>query len=113
MEKQGHIYVLELQDSCIYVGWSNDVQTRIASHFCNGGSKWTQLHKPISVVSVRPGDTLLETCTTIALMCRYGYEKVRGGSYCNVEMLKAPACITKAQHFASIKSDPEEKKVEE
>jgi len=47
---------------------------------------------------------MLETCMTVAMMCRYGWEKVRGGSYCNVEMNKAPACISKAQHYATFKT---------
>ena len=54
---------------------------------------------------VKPGDTLLETCITISLMCKYGWERVRGGSYCNVEMQKAPACITKAMHYATYKTN--------
>ncbi len=47
---------------------------------------------------------MLETCTTVAMMCRYGWERVRGGSYCTVEMSKPPACIAKAQHYATFKS---------
>ncbi len=103
MDRQGFVYVLLLEDECYYIGWSADVQTRIASHFIGAGAKWTILHKPIDVTSVRPGCTLLETLTTIAYMCKHGWEKVRGGSYCNVEMLKPPACISKARHFASYK----------
>ena len=101
MEKQGHVYVLELEGGRFYVGHSQDIQTRVASHFLGAGAKWTQLHKPIAVTSVRPGDTLLETLTTVALMCVHGYEKVRGGPYYHVEMPKPPACISKATHFAS------------
>ena len=91
------------------MGWSADIQTRIASHFLGAGAKWTQLHKPIAVNSVRPGDTLLETLTTVALMCVHGYEKVRGGPYCHVEMPKPPACISKATHFASYRGKQENK----
>ena len=105
MEKQGYVYILELENHNWYIGFSQDIQTRLASHFLGAGSKWTQLHKPISVHTVKPGDTLLETCITISLMCKYGFEKVRGGSYCNVEMAKAPACITKANHYASYKTN--------
>ncbi len=103
MEKPGFVYVLELEGGNWYVGWSADLHTRIASHFLGAGSKWTQLHRPISVHSVRPGDTMLETCVTVALMCKHGWERVRGGSYCNVEMTKPPACIAKAQHYATFK----------
>ena len=104
MERPGFVYVLELEGGNYYVGWSGDIQTRIASHFLGAGSKWTQLHKPICVQSVRPGCTMLETCMTVALMCKYGWERVRGGSYCNVEMAKPPACIAKAQHYATFKT---------
>ena len=103
----GHVYVLELEGGCFYVGWSADIQTRIASHFLGAGAKWTQLHKPIAVHSVRPGDTLLETMTTVALMTTHGFEKVRGGPYCHVEMLKPPACISKAMHYAAYRSGKE------
>ena len=34
--------------------------------------------------------------------------RVRGGSYCALEMAKAPACIQKALHYASYKTKPEE-----
>ena len=108
MEKQGYVYVLELENSHWYVGYSQDIQVRIASHFLGAGSKWTQLHKPLCVHSVRPGDTILETVTTVALMCKHGWEKVRGGSYCCVEMSKPPACISKALHYASYKTSNNE-----
>ena len=106
MEKQGFVYILELEAHNWYVGFTQDLFVRIASHFLGAGAKWTQLHKPISVHMVRPGDTLLETCITIALMCKHGWEKVRGGSYTTVEMLKCPAAITKAMHYAAYKPIP-------
>jgi len=116
MEKgQGYVYVLQLADQCWYVGYSADIQVRIASHFLGAGSKWCVLHPPIAVHSVRPGDTLLETCVTVALMCRHGWEFVRGGTYCQVDMAKPPACIAKAQHYASYKTQtvsPESSQVE-
>ena len=109
MEKQGHVYVLELEGgkegSNWYVGWSQDIHTRIASHFLGAGALWTRLHRPIAVHSVKPGCTMLETCVTVAMMCRYGWERVRGGSFCTVEMAKSPACIARAQHYATFKSD--------
>ena len=104
MEKQGYVYILELEAQNWYVGFTQDLFVRIASHFLGAGAKWTQLHKPISVHMVRPGDTLLETRITIALMCKHGWEKVRGGSYTTVEMLKCPAAITKAMHYAAYKT---------
>ena len=67
---QGHVYTLELEGGNFYVGHSLDVETRIAAHFLgNGaGARWTNLHRPVRVLSVVPGDTLLENCTPIALI---------------------------------------------
>ena len=96
----GVVYTLELQDGCFYVGYTKDPATRIASHFLAGGSKWTQLHPPISVASVVLGDEQLENLSTIALMCRHGWEKVRGGHYCVVGMTGPPQCIKTAMHYA-------------
>ena len=103
MEKQGYVYILEPEAHNWYVGFTQDLSVRIASHFLGAGSKWTQLHKPISVHMARPGDKLLETCITLALMCKHGWEKVRGGSYTTVEMLKCP----EAMHYASYKTIPD------
>ena len=78
---QGHDYTLELEDWCFYVRHSLDVETRIAAHFLGkgAGAKWTNLHPPLRVLSVVPGDTLLENLTTIALMVQHGNACVRGG----------------------------------
>ena len=104
MEKRGYVYIFELELHNWYVGFTQDLSVRIASHFLGAGAKWTQLHKPISVHMAKPGDALLETCLTIALMCKHGWEKVRGGTYTTVEMLKRPAAITRAMRYASYKT---------
>ena len=97
---QGHVYTLELEDGCFYVGHSLDVETRIAGHFlgAGAGAKWTTRHKPVRVLSVVPGDTLLENLTTIALMVQHGHECVRGGKWCALEH-KCPANIQRAMCF--------------
>ena len=102
--KQGWVYILSLAGGHFYVGFSQDLHVRIASHFLGAGSRFTQLHKPLSVLSVQPGDTMLETCVTISLMATHGWEKVRGGSYCTVEMTKPPACIAKALRYSTYKT---------
>ena len=96
----GVVYTLELQDHCWYVGFTKDPSTRIASHFLGAGSKWTVLHPPITVTSVVLGDELLENLSTIALMCKHGWENVRGGNYCAVVMAAAPQCIRTAMQYA-------------
>ena len=45
------------------------------------------------------GDKHPETLITISLMCRFGWEKVRGGSYVTVEMSGPPACIATALRY--------------
>ena len=97
---QGHVYTLELEGGFFYVGHSLDVESRIAGHFLgNGaGAKWTDLHGPRRVLSVVPGDTLLENLTTLALMVQHGHECVRGGKWCSLEH-KCTAAIQKAMTF--------------
>ena len=98
-EEKGHIYVLRLEKGKYYVGYSGEIETRIASHFLGNGSLWTKKYKPIEVLSVRPGDVLLENVTTIAMMAKHGYENVRGGKYCKVDMNAPPASLAKALKY--------------
>ena len=97
--EQGFVYVLKLEHNKWYVGYSAEIEVRIASHFIGNGSLWTKKYKPLEVVSVKPGDTLLENLTTIALMAKHGYEDVRGGKWCKVELQNAPAPIAKALKY--------------
>jgi hypothetical protein len=92
----GFVYVLELEDDCFYVGYTADPETRISSHFLGRGAQWTALHKPLGVKCVQPGDTQLENCLTIALMCKFGFQKVRGGRFLDVNMTIAPPPIRHA-----------------
>lgn len=101
--EQGFVYVLKLEHNKWYVGYSAEIEVRIASHFIGNGSLWTKKFKPLEVVSVKQGDTLLENLTTIALMSKYGYEDVRGGKWCKVEMPNPPAPLAKALKYATPK----------
>lgn len=92
----GFVYVLELEDECLYVGYTTDPDVRISSHFLGRGAQWTGLHKPLGIKSIQPGDTQLENCLTLALMCKYGWKKVRGGRYLDVNMAIAPPAIRRA-----------------
>jgi len=92
-DKRGHVYTLQLQNDCYYVGWSSQLDHRIAQHFSGKGSAWTQLHKPVQVLQCIPGTTALENSTTIALMCSVGWEKVRGGLWNRVDMESPPEPI--------------------
>lgn len=92
----GWVYVLRLEDDCWYVGYSADLETRIAQHFLGRGADWTRLHVPVGVESVQRGDVHLETVVTVALMAKYHWKKVRGGRYMQAAMLQAPPPILKA-----------------
>ena len=86
----GYVYTLYLENDCFYVGFSanENIQTRICSHFLGAGSKWTQLNKPLDIIDVKKGDVCLENLITLALMCKHGFEKVRGCHSTNVAMDK-------------------------
>lgn len=92
----GFVYVLELEDDCFYVGYSASPEIRVASHFLGRGAQWTLLHKPVGIKSIQPGDTQLENCLTIALMCKFGFQKIRGGRFLDVNMTIAPPPIRHA-----------------
>ena len=98
-EEEGHVYTLRLEKGKYYVGYSGEIETRIASHFLGNGSMFTKKYKPIEVLSVRPGDVLLENVVTVAMMAKHGFQNVRGGKYCKVDMLAPPATLSKALKY--------------
>ncbi len=71
-------YVLELEDSCWYVGRTTDVTNRFKIHMlgANIASPWTTLHKSIRVYKVYRGN--YERQVTLAFMRIFGPTKVRG-----------------------------------
>jgi hypothetical protein len=77
-----HVYILQLEDDCWYVGKTADIDKRILSHMKGAGSVWTRLHKPVTVHTifqdVSPFD---EDKYTKMYMAKYGMDKVRGGAY--------------------------------
>ena len=95
----GYVYTLELRDGKWYVGHSKDLDYRIACHFDGEGAKWTKQHKPIRVVDVQPGDTMIEQLTTIAMMVQHGWQNVRGGPWCMVDMPAPPTPLVKLDNF--------------
>lgn len=96
----GFVYVLELEHGCMYVGYTTNPEIRLASHYLGRAAQWTRLHKPLAIKSIQYGDTQLENCLTIALMCKFGWRKVRGGRYLDVNMAVAPPPI---RHAFSLK----------
>ena len=82
------VYVLELEDNKFYIGFSKDVNHRLYQHFSGNGSIWTKLHKPVGLVECVIGDLDVEKSKTLEYMAKYGYENVRGSSWCK-ETLKS------------------------
>lgn len=82
------IYTLKLENDKYYVGKSDAPEKRILKHFEKGGSEWTKIHKPISIVSQIQGDAFDEEKYTLIAMEKYGIDNVRGGSYCKIKLTK-------------------------
>lgn len=86
------IYVLKLENGNYYVGKSNTIRstnTRILKHVSGNGSEWCKLHKPIDVeIIFYDCDDFDEDKYTKMYMKKYGIDKVRGGSYCQINLDK-------------------------
>ncbi len=67
------VYCLVLANGKYYVGTSNQINLRIAAHFKGQGSRWTKLHKPLSIYSVCLGGRDVETRVTLEMMAEFGW----------------------------------------
>ena len=85
MMKRAWVYCLRLQNGCFYVGQSTSLQTRICEHLAGQGAQWTIKNPPLSVIEAiecPDGNGLaLEAAKTAEYCMRYGWKKVRGGSF--------------------------------
>jgi len=81
------IYVLKLEDDCIYVGKTKHPSNRLEHHRNRNGSAWTRLHPPIDfLVPPRKLENsseggLEEDKETKKWMMKKGIQFVRGGAY--------------------------------
>lgn len=81
------LYILQLQDQCYYIGKSDKPDERIQQHIDGQGAAWTKLHKPIKVESVINNiDNFDEDKYVKIYMQQYGIDKVRGGSYSQIDL---------------------------
>ena len=82
-----NIYVLRLQGGNYYVGKSDNVMARYEQHVKGYGSAWTKKHKPIALEKTHENvSPFQEDFITKEMMSKHGIEKVRGGSYCEIEL---------------------------
>ena len=89
-----HVYVLALEGGRFYCGSTRrPIDERLQAHWTQQGfgARWREAHTPVSVLScvqVEGYPRLLERAATAALMLQHGWERVRGGPGCRVEMQK-------------------------
>ena len=82
-----NIYVLLLKDERYYIGKSNNVKNRFQQHLNGYGSAWTKKYKPIKIIkTIENISPFEEDKITKEYMSKYGIDKVRGGSYVEVEL---------------------------
>ena len=72
-------YLLHLEGDNYYVGKTSDVLRRLTKHFSGGGSAWTKLHPPKSIMGVWSGD--IETTLYYIIKSLYGADCVRGAGF--------------------------------
>lgn len=81
------LYVLKLEGNNYYVGTTDNLYRRFDEHCSGQGAKWTSLYKPIDIVFTLDNPTKFdENNYTKEYMIKYGIDKVRGGSYCNIQL---------------------------
>ena len=82
-----NIYVLRLEGGRYYVGKSDNVMNRYQQHIKGSGSAWTRKYKPVSLEkTIENVSSFEEDKVTKMYMSKYGIDKVRGGSYVEVEL---------------------------
>ncbi|MCP3746809.1 hypothetical protein [Paenibacillus sp. A3M_27_13] len=92
-EKQDYtVYALKLEHDCFYVGTSTQIDKRIKNHWKGKGAVWTQLHRPKELVRKLPLGVCdfptaehAENLMTIEFMRLYGWNRVRGGFFCQTD----------------------------
>ena len=45
-----YTYILKCKDGCLYTGWTNDLEQRVAAHNTGKGAKYTKARRPVELV---------------------------------------------------------------
>ena len=72
------VYTLLLEHNRYYVGLTQDLWGRLQAHCEGRGCRFTRDYKPIALLHVAFGGPQLEKHTTLDLMRRKGWWRVRG-----------------------------------
>jgi predicted GIY-YIG superfamily endonuclease len=84
------VYVLSLENNKYYVGKTNDLKSRLHSHFSGCGSAWTKKYKPIKLITQYDNcEQFDEEKYTLIYMKKYGVENVRGGIHTQIVLDKS------------------------
>ena len=84
-----NIYVLRLEGGRYYVGKSDNVMNRYQQHLNGNGSAWTKKYKPLSLEKIIENvSSFEEDKITKEYMSKHGIDKVRGGSYVEIQLSK-------------------------
>ena len=82
-----NIYILKLEGGRYYIGKTNDIAKRYQQHLNGNGSAWTRKYKPVSLEkTIENVSSFEEDKITKEYMSKYGIDKVRGGSYVEIEL---------------------------
>lgn len=83
------IYTLLLEEDKYYVGFTENLSQRMEQHFTGEGAMWTKKYKPIKIIEiVQEINEWHEDFATMVMMRKYGFQNVRGGSWCSSYPLK-------------------------
>lgn len=82
------VYILKCKHNCYYIGKTHGSYfIEIDNHFRGNGCEWTKIHKPVRL------EILRHFCNendddfyTRLYMTKYGLDKVRGGSYSQLQL---------------------------
>ena len=89
-----YIYVLCLEYNKYYVGRTSKFLKRMYDHFHGNGSVFTKIFKPISILEIiEENDIYDEKNKTIEIMLKYGWENVRGYTWCQTILYNPPNII--------------------
>ncbi len=82
-----NIYVLRLEGGRYYVGKTDNIKSRCEQHLKGNGSAWTKKYKPLAIDKLLKNvSPFQEDATTKEYMSKHGIDKVRGGSYVQIEL---------------------------
>jgi predicted GIY-YIG superfamily endonuclease len=99
------IYCLLLENECYYVGRTTNLPRRLAEHLEGNSTAWTKLHPVIRLYAKKENcDALDEDKYVKLMMQKVGIDKVRGGSYSQINLSRDQiSCLQRELNTANNK----------